>query len=165
MIENSVFSTAHNRRVIDLKSTQDMTDLMAWCEAQWLPTFVLPFRSYNPPVFHSCCISFSRRGFALSAGHPAALSHSCRHIGQLFKGTSHYNLFDFILSHLQIRQAESSIILFPTVNSYHHSSFSANSTLEHEVSVHNTQFQTMLIKKIEMLEEETSISRYRITSC
>jgi len=75
--------------------------------------------SYNPVVYHECCFSFSRRGFAKKAGHCEMQSVSVLKMPSLKALQGPDELYKWLLEKIKLHQRLGRRPVFPAINRYH----------------------------------------------
>ena len=75
-------------RVYDLTSEEDAKELKNWCRIHWQYTLCKGIKGCNIPIYHDCCISFSKRGCIKRLSHPPLQSASVLKIPSLRKADS-----------------------------------------------------------------------------
>ena len=92
--------------------------LREWSRLSWT-TIRKSIDSYNPVIYHECCFSFSRRGFAKKAGHCEIQSASVLKMPSLKAIQGHEDLFKWLLDRMKLYQRLGRKPVFPAINRYH----------------------------------------------
>jgi len=92
--------------------------LQQWSRLSW-QTIRKSMDSYNPVVYHECCFSFSRRGFAKKAGHCEMQSVSVLKMPSLKALQGPDELYKWLLEKIKLHQRLGRRPVFPAINRYH----------------------------------------------
>lgn len=92
--------------------------LREWSRLSWT-TIRKSIDSYNPVVYHECCFSFSRRGFAKKAGHCEIQSASVLKMPALKAIQGPDELYKWLLDRIKLHQRVGRKPVFPAINRYH----------------------------------------------
>lgn len=145
--------------MIDLDDDGDCRSLREWCSLNWCSVVQRSITSGNPMTYHDCCLSFSRRTFSKSSGHPKIESLSVLKIASLRGLNNDRAFYDWIVGRLMVHKAMGRPLYFPAINRHHRDENEGSSVLD----VVNREF---LGKRCKQLEDEVdkaieTISRLR----
>jgi len=92
--------------------------LREWSKLSWT-TIRKSIDSYNPVIYHECCFSFSRRGFAKKAGHCDMQSASVLKMPSLKALQGHEELYKWLLDRIKLHHRLGRRPVFPALNRFH----------------------------------------------
>lgn len=107
------------REYIDVDNPLDIERLKAWCHVHWQVTFRSAQLHSNAMEFHICCIAFSRRHFAKTAGHPDHMTLRLNRISSFKAVETEESLFYWLVSIARERARRGERTPFPTINIKH----------------------------------------------
>ena len=93
--------------------------LLLWCRESWTVDFYKPISAGNPPIYHDCCCSFSRRAFCKQAGHPELQSCAVTRIPAFKEVQTPEELYLWLLKTLQKNDRFAQHCFFPRFNAFH----------------------------------------------
>lgn len=108
------------RELIDLDSQDDLRKLQDWCQLHWKETILKGVQGCNAPVYHDCCISFSRRCFTKKDSHPPIQTASILKVPGLRYAHNHMELYKWLRDRLTDQYRLGKKVYFPTVNTAHY---------------------------------------------
>ena len=135
-------------RVFDLTSEEDAKELKNWCRIHWQYTLCKGIKGSNIPIYHDCCISFSKRGCVKRLSHPPLQSASVLKIPSLRKADSPEALYDWLRERLTVQYKLGKKLYFPSINIAHFNSEDDESDEEFK------EQKEHLCKRLEQLSEE-----------
>ena len=106
-------------KLFDISSREDDQELKLWCSLHWRDTFYRAIRSNNPPTYHDCCMSFSRRRFVKRFSHPKLQSATLSQIPTLKKIESPEGLYEWLKQRLHMHYRLGKKPYFPSINIAH----------------------------------------------
>ena len=121
MLSKSI-QTESAGRLFDLSRKEHAKELKSWCRLHFQYTLCKGIQGANTPIYHDCCISFSKRGCVKRLSHPALQSVSVLKISTLKNASSADDLYNWIRSRMLIHYNLGQKIYFPTINTAHFSS-------------------------------------------
>jgi hypothetical protein len=109
-------------REFDLASEEDARELKSWCRIHWQHTLCKGIKSCNTPIYHDCCISFTKRGCIKRLSHPALQSASVLKIPSLRNTESPEELYEWLRGRLLVQYKMGKKLYFPSINTAHFTS-------------------------------------------
>ena len=128
-----------------LESNQHDLELKNWCRMNWEELISKSIKNRNAPIYHECCISFSKRGCVKRHSHPPLQSVSVLKMPSLMSLDSPEGFHLWIRQRLKLRQRMDKPLHFPSINVAH---FDENSNEEDEEMEDKVE---MLGKRVELL--------------
>ena len=135
-------------RVFDLASKEDAQELKTWCRIHWQHTLCKGIKGCNIPLYHDCCISFSKRGCIKRLSHPPLQSASVLKIPSLRNADSPEALYEWLRERLTMHYKLGKKLYFPSINIAHFNSE------EDETDEDSKDQKEYLCKRVEQLSEE-----------
>ena len=120
------------RKQFSLASREDAQELKNWCRFHWADTLSKAMRNCNSPIYHDCCLSFSKKGFAKKSGHPELQSASVLKIPSLRSASSPEDMYEWVRERMLIHHRLGKTPVFPTINTVHISSQEDETDTEEE---------------------------------
>ena len=108
-------------------------------------------------VYHDCCISFSRKGFAKKSKHPPEMSVSVHRLPDFKLCKDEEELFEWMIKKIKSRSTVGLPPFFPTVNCYH-------STFKLSAQPDEFESPSYLVKRYKEMEEEVVRCSFRSTT-
>ena len=140
--------TGNPPRPFDLASEEDAKELKTWCRLHFQHTISKGIQGCNTPIYHDCCISFSKRGCVKRLSHPSLQSASVLKIPSLRRADSPEDLYEWLRSRMIVQYNLGQKVYFPTINTAHFSSGDDDTEDEEQ------QSSEFLGKRMKELNEE-----------
>lgn len=93
--------------------------LHQWCLATWTADFKRPIQGGNSPFYHDCCTAFSRRTFAINAGHPKLESCQVTRIPAFKELETAEDFYNWLFRLLCSNKRRGDTCFFPRFNVVH----------------------------------------------
>jgi hypothetical protein len=119
MISTSTQTKCNEPRFFDPQSKDDDQELMAWCRIHWQHTIDKGIKGSNTPIYHDCCVSFSKKGCIKKHSHPSLQSASVLKIPSLRHATSPDTLYHWLRDRLAMHERLGKKLYFPSINVAH----------------------------------------------
>ena len=159
MISSSTQTNCNGPRLFDLESKTDDQELMAWCRIHWQHTIDKGIQGGNSPIYHDCCISFTKKGCVKRLSHPSLQSASVLKIPSLRHATSPDTLYYWLRDRLAMHERLGKKLYFPSINVAHfHSEDDESDNLYDAVRMLNKR-NDELAEEIVELERQLKASK------
>ena len=143
---------------IDISNKSHLGSLHGWCRANWQTTFKRSLVNGNSLFYHSCCNSFSRRGFSKIAGHPALQSSRIQKIPGLKNVQCGEEIYRWLVQTISYNTKQGQKTLFPCLNRYHIGTDSS----DEETGLDDSNGKFALKKRLLELEGEIESQKSQI---
>lgn len=143
---------------IDINNKFHLESLLGWCGAHWQTTFKRSLVYGNSLFYHSCCNSFSRRGFSKVAGHPALQSCKIQRIPGLKNIQCGDEIYRWLVQTISYNTKQGQKTLFPCLNRYHTETDSS----DEEIGLDDNTEKFTLKKRFVELETEIESQKSQI---
>ena len=131
----------------DLDSNDDDLELKNWCRNHWDELIGKAVKYKNAPIYHECCLTFSKKGCVKRHSHPSLQSASVLKIPSIMSTTSPEAFHLWIRQRLKLRHRMDKPVYFPSINSAHFDEDTKEESDDMEDKVE------MLGKRLEMMND------------
>jgi hypothetical protein len=145
---------------IDIDNNFHLERLLGWCRAHWQTTFKRSLIYGNSLFYHSCCNSFSRRGFSKVAGHPSLQSSKIQKIPGLKNIQCAEEIYRWLVQTIGYNTKQGQKTLFPCLNRYHTEADSSDE--EKEIGLDDNNEKFTLKKRFVELQNEIESQKSQI---
>ena len=119
-------------KLFDLASKDHDQELKTWCSLHWQDTFFRALKSRNAPIYHDCCVCFSRRGYVKKVSHPSLQSASLLQVPTLKNLDSPEELYSWLKERLHLHYRLGKKTYFPSINVAHFAEESDSLSLQED---------------------------------
>ena len=158
MITTSTQTHKNTPKTFDIHSDEDDKELKSWCLLHWQHTLSKGIKSRNAPIFHDCCLSFSRKGCVKRSSHPLIQSCSVLKILSLKNSSSHEQLYYWLKDRLRLHTRLGKKTYFPSINVAHFNEEKEfEDDLEEETDILGKRYDTALLELDKVREENCKL--------
>lgn len=94
--------------------------LLDWCHKVWEADFRRAMQAGNPPFYHDCCCTFSRRSYEKKAGHPKLQTSQVSKIPTFKDVSTADQFYKWLYKVLASNKKRGDRCLFPKLNTEHY---------------------------------------------
>jgi hypothetical protein len=157
MMKTKSNQTENAPKPFDMASEEDAKELKTWCRLHFQHTLCKGVQGANTPMYHDCCMAFTKRGCIKRLSHPPLQSASVLKIPSLRKADSPEDLYEWLRGRMLIHHSLGQKIYFPSINTAH---FSLE---EEEAEEDQQESPEFLGKRVEQLTEELLKTEQELT--